>query len=158
GLLLRQALPALGAGDDALGFQFLVDASTGGLLDGGSAAEGPAGAVAGRAEGFFPAACLTDQDPAGPAHGAWGGDRLGGFLVPGRDFRMAGRVGARRPLAMHPDLAPLAAGGMLLELGDVVADVVDQVHLHLLPRAAEDAAEDLAGLVHQELTIAPGEV
>jgi hypothetical protein len=50
GLLLREALAALAARDDAAGFQFLVDAPAGGFFDGGGAAHGPAGAVAGGAE------------------------------------------------------------------------------------------------------------
>src|SRR5438105_3551307 len=41
-LLLRQALAALGPGDDAAGLQLLVDAASGGVLDRGGAAHRPA--------------------------------------------------------------------------------------------------------------------
>ena len=71
---------------------------------------------------------------------------------------MARREGPRRPLAVDPDLLLLAVDRVLLELGDVVAHVVDQVHLQLLPRLAEDLGEHLAGLLHQQLAVAPGEV
>src|SRR5262249_33713219 len=64
----------------------------------------------------------------------------------------------RRALAVDPQLPLLAAGRVLLELGDVVGYVVDQVHLQLLPRPAEDLREHLAGLLHQQLAVAPGEV
>ena len=59
---------------------------------------------------------------------------------------------------MDPDLLALAVDGVLLELGDVMADVVDQVHLQFLPRAAKDLGEHFAGLLHQQLPVAPGEV
>ena len=71
---------------------------------------------------------------------------------------MARRERPRRPLAVDPDLLALAVDLMLFELGDVVADVIDQVHLQFLPRPAEDAREHFAGLLHEELAVAPGEV
>ena len=45
---------------------------------------------------------------------------------------------------------------VLLELGDVVGDVVNQLHPELFPRLAEEPREDLARLVSQELAVAPG--
>ena len=63
-----------------------------------------------------------------------------------------------RSLAMDPQPLSLAVRLMFLELGDVMADVIHQVHLQFLPGPAEDRSEYLAGLLHEELTIAPGEV
>src|SRR5206468_12758878 len=65
---------------------------------------------------------------------------------------------ARGSLAMDPHAAATAVDGVLLELGDVVCDIVDEAHAQLLPRAPEEPFEDLARLPHQELAIAPGEV
>ena len=59
---------------------------------------------------------------------------------------------ARRPSSSAPSTV------VLLHLGDVVGHVVDQVHLQRFPRAAEELGEDLAGLPHQQLPVAPGEV
>src|SRR5438105_1275342 len=63
-----------------------------------------------------------------------------------------------RDLAMDPDALALAADRVLLKLGDVMADIIDQVHLELLPRTAKDRGENLACLVHEELAIAPGKI
>ena len=59
---------------------------------------------------------------------------------------------------MYPDLAAVATGVVFFKLRDVVADIIDQVHVHFLPGAAEDTLEDLARLVHEQLPVAPGEV
>src|SRR4051812_22630788 len=61
GLLLRKALAALSAGDDAARLQFLVDAAAGGVLDGGGAAHRPARPVAGGAERPRHAPRLADE-------------------------------------------------------------------------------------------------
>src|SRR5438552_19199029 len=71
---------------------------------------------------------------------------------------MAGWKGACRSLAVYPDLFRLVTDRVLLEFGDVVAHVVDQVHLHGLPRLAEDLGEYITRLLHQKLAIAPREV
>src|SRR5207237_9047327 len=84
--------------------------------------------------------------------------RLSDRAVKSWNLRVMGRERPCRALAMDPDPLALAADGVLLELGDVVADVINQVHLQLLPRAAEDFREDLAGLMRQALPVAPGKV
>src|SRR5687768_2644357 len=71
---------------------------------------------------------------------------------------MSGWEGARRPLAMHPDFLFDAVDHVFFKLRDVMANIIDKVHLQLLPRSAEDVREDLARLPHEELAIAPGEV
>ncbi len=65
--------------------------------------------------------------------------------------------GAGRPLAVDDDLlAAASADVVVLELGDVVGNVVDEVHAELFPGHAEHAGEDLAGLVVKaNLAIAP---
>src|SRR5262249_21194977 len=157
GLFLREPLVRLGPGDDATALQLLVNSSPGGILHRRGPAHGPAGTVAGGAERLLHAAGLADEHPARPAHVAGDDHRLADLAVQRRDLRVVGREGPRRALAVHPDALLLAADGALLELGDVVADVVDEVHLQLLPAAAEDVGEDLAGLVHEQLPVAPGE-
>src|SRR5262249_45229970 len=47
---------------------------------------------------------------------------------------------------------------VLLKLRDVVRHVVNQLHAELFPRLAEYPRKDLAGLVGQELAVAPGKV
>src|SRR5205823_8285861 len=98
GLLLREPLAALGAGDDAPGLQFLIDLAVAGVLDGGGATHGPARAVAGGAEGAFHAARLADQDPGGAAHVAGDEDRLADAAVDGRHLGVSRREGPRRAL------------------------------------------------------------
>src|SRR5205807_7114788 len=96
-----------------------------GVLDSGSAAHGPAGAVARRAERAGHAAGLSHQHPARPPHVAGNNDRLPDRAVLRRHLGMAGRKSARGALAVHPNALLLALDRVLLELGDVVADVVD---------------------------------
>src|SRR5207247_1772150 len=125
GLLFRETLPRPRTRNYAAGLQFFVDPPPPRILDGRGARHGPAGAVAGGAERLLHAAGLADQYPAGPAHVAGGDDRLADGPVQRRHLRVARRERPRRPLAVHPHLLQLAADGVLLELGDVVADVVD---------------------------------
>src|SRR5207244_4041878 len=122
------------------------------------AAHGPAGAVAGRAEGLFHAPRLAYQDPARPAHVPGDDDRLADLGIEPGNLGMLRRKGARGALAVHPDLLRLGADPVLFELGDVVAHVIDQAHVHGLPGLAEDLGEYFPRLLHQELAIAPGEV
>src|SRR5262249_39431252 len=68
GLLLRQPLAALSAGDDPARLQLLVDPPARRILDRGGAAHGPARAVAGGAEGLLHAPPLADQHPPRPPH------------------------------------------------------------------------------------------
>ena len=129
----------------------------GGELDGGRAAHHPPGAVAGRAERLRHAPRLAREDPAGRPHAAGDDHRLADRLIGAGDLGMTGREGPGRPLAMDADLLREAAADVVvLELGDVVGDVVDQVQPQRLPGDAEDPGEDLAGLVGEQLAVAPG--
>src|SRR5207244_6727362 len=76
GLLLGEAFPASGAGDDAFGGQLLIDPATLSVLDGGGAAHDAAGAMAGGAKRLLHAARLAGQDPACAAHVAGNDDGL----------------------------------------------------------------------------------
>src|SRR5690349_20353034 len=102
--------------------------------------------MAGRSKGLVHAALLADKHPAGPAHVAWNDHGLADFAVAAGNFRMVGRKGARGAFAVHPDALALVADRVLFEFGDVVADIVHEVHLQLLPGPAEDRGEDFAGL------------
>src|SRR5262249_11372019 len=155
-LFLRESLAALRPRNDAASLQFLVDAPPARVLHRCGSAHRPACSVARRAERPLHAARLTDQHPTRPAHVAGNDHWLADLAVHRRQFRMARRECSRRSLPVDPHPLGLAADGMLLELGDVVTDVVDQVHLQRLPLLAEDVLEDLAGLLHQQLPVAPG--
>ena len=71
---------------------------------------------------------------------------------------MTGRKGPRGTLAMDPHALARRTNRVLLELGDVVGHVINQIHAQLLPGTVEYGFEALAGLPHQKLAIAPGEV
>ena len=63
---------------------------------------------------------------------------------------MTGRKRPRRALAVDAQGLRRAVDPMILERRDVVGDVVHQVHVERLPRAAADAREHLARLLHQK--------
>ena len=131
-----------------------------GVLDRRGAAHHPAGAVAGRAERLLHAARLADQHPAGAAHVAGDDHRLADLAVRGgrspgaRRERPAWRPcdGRRRVLRVAVDpCAPRAwrCCGPRRRPGSCPA----------LPRAGRrHSAKHLAGLPHQQLPVAPGEV
>ena len=103
-LFLGQALLAARAGDDADRVELLVDAAARGQLDRRGAAHHPARPVAGRAERVLHAAGLSGQDPARRPHAAGDDHRLADRGVNRGNLGMAGREGARRPLAVDADL------------------------------------------------------
>src|SRR5258708_1346065 len=149
---------ALGAGDYATCFQFLVNSPARGFLDGRGATHGTAGAMASRAERSCHAAGLANEHPARCAHVAGNDYRLTDPAIEIRDFRVIGRKGACRPLAMDPNPFAFIVDRMLLELGDVMANIVNQVHLHFLPGAAEYFGEYFPSLLHEQLAIAPRKI
>src|SRR5262249_44171877 len=115
--------------------------------------------VTGRPERPIHAPLLPHQHPTRCAHAAGNDDRLPYARVNGRDFGMTRRECTRRPLAMNTDLFDSTIVALvILKLRDVVGDVVNELHPECFPRLTEDSREDLARLVRQELTIAPGEV
>ncbi len=71
---------------------------------------------------------------------------------------MAGRERARRPLAVHAELALAALDLVTFRLGDVVRHVVHQRHAEPLSRPAEKLRERLTNQVHEQLPVSPGEV
>lgn len=109
GLLFGEAFPASGAGDDAFGGEFLVDAAALSVLDGGGAAHDAAGSVAGRAKGLLHAAGLAGEDPARAAHVAGNDHRLADAAIHRGDFGMVGREGSpgARRLASADSPTPL---------------------------------------------------
>jgi hypothetical protein len=128
-LLLRQTLAALGHGDDAAGFKFLVDLAAGSLFDRSSAAHGPARSVTRRAERALHTARSADKHPRCPTHVAGDNDRLARLLIRLRQLRMARRERTRRPFAMDPHLLLLAVDGVLFQLGDIVGHIVNKFHV-----------------------------
>src|SRR5262249_55570825 len=156
--LLRESLTALGAGDDAAGFQFLVDPPAGGFFHCGGSAHGAAGAVTGGAKGLLHASRLANEYPARAAPVARDDDWPADPAVNGWNLGVARREGACGPLAVDPDLLRVTADRVLFELGDVVADVIEQIHLHGLPSLPEHLGEHFARLLHEKLAIAPGEI
>src|SRR5207244_1571084 len=137
--------------NNAARLQLPVNAPAYRILDRLRAAHRAAGPVTGRTEGLFHAAGLTDQHPAGPAHVAWNDHGLTDYLVNRWYFWMIWRKCTGRSLAMDPDALSLAANRVFLELGNVVADIVNQIHLQFLPAPAKMCGKDFAGLLHQQL-------
>ena len=76
---------------------------------------------------------LADKHPTGPAHVAGNNHGLADLAIAAGNLRMVRWKGACGAFAVDPDALALTADGMLLELGDVVADIVHEVHLQLLP-------------------------
>src|SRR5688572_10637082 len=114
--------------------------------------------VAGRAEGLLVSAGGADEDERVAPHVPGDDHRLADATVALGDLRMTRRVGARRALAVHADPQPLAAALEGLELGDVVADVVDHLEAAVARPAVESVEEALARPVAHHLPVGEGEV
>src|SRR3972149_1895840 len=84
GVFLGQTLPASGAGDDALAFQFLIDSPAVDHSNSRVTAQHSARAVAGGSERLLHAPALPDQNPTGSAHVAWNNHGLPDLGVCGR--------------------------------------------------------------------------
>ena len=141
GLLLGEAVPAAGAGDDARARPAPVDAPPLGRLDRRRAAHRAARAVAGGAEGLLHAPAAARPGPSWPAPCRRGSAPAGRSRGRPRASPGARREGARGALAVNPEPACVAPStSVLLELGDVVGHVVDQLHARALPGPAEELA------------------
>src|SRR3990172_4243733 len=149
------AFAALGLDVDALLFQPLAGIAGGVAVLGGGAAHAAAGAVADGAESLPHRALGADEDVGGGAHGAGDPDRLADGAVARRHFGPPGGIGAGGALAVDEHFALLAVDCVLLPLGDVVADVVDDAHFG---RRAEQPLDGAAGEVGDGLAVGPGEV
>src|SRR6516162_2263007 len=91
-------------------------------------AHGSTGTMTSRTEGALHAARLSYQDPARPAHVPGNDHRLPDAPIRCRYFRMLGRESARGSLAMHAELLAPPRYLVLLEFGNVMAYVIDQIH------------------------------
>src|SRR5581483_2832140 len=122
------------------------------------AGEHAPGAVAAGAEGLRMRALGAGQHVGGGAHVAGDEDGLADAAVVAGHVGVARGEAARGALAVDVHLAALAVHDVLLQLGDVVAHVVEDVHAHALGVAAEHLAERLARPVGDELAVGPCEV
>ena len=157
-MLLRQALAAPAAGDDAGPLELVPDVAALGRLGGRRPREASPRPVAGRAERPFQRPRPAHEHPARPPHVARDDHWLPYLAIPLGDVMMARRKRPRRPLAVHADLLRGARHRVRLELRDVVGHVVEERHAERVPRLPEDPLEDLADLPHQKLAIAEGVV
>src|SRR5690606_8690925 len=158
GLLLCQALAAAGQGDHAALLELAAQVAAPRGAHRGVPAEPAPGPVAGRAEAALHRARAADEHPAGPPHVAGHEHRLPDLRVARRELGVAGGERARGALAVHQQPRALAVDDVLLLLGDVVGDVVDELQAQLRPRPAEHGLERLTHLHRQELAVREAEV
>src|SRR6266446_8449508 len=93
-LFLCQTLVALGACNDAAGFEFLVNAPAGCLPDSSRPPHGAACPMTRRSKGLIHAPLLTDKHPTGPAHVAGNDHGLADLAIAAGNLRMVRRKGA----------------------------------------------------------------
>src|SRR5206468_8130353 len=107
------------------------------LLGGGAAHAAPR-AVAGGAERLLVGALGADQDVGIATHVTRDQDRLSHVAVGRRRQRVPRWEGARRSLAVQTELTLHPVDAMGLDLGDIVADVVN----HLDPEIPRPSLKD----------------
>mmetsp|Transcript_22187 Transcript_22187/g.66393 ORF Transcript_22187/g.66393 Transcript_22187/m.66393 type:complete len:255 (+) Transcript_22187:57-821(+) len=108
-------------------------------------AEGSARAVAGAAERVAHALVSACQDVGARAHGPTDDHWLPSQLVIDRDERVVRRECACGAFPVHEQLLAVPIDHVLLDLGDVVRDVVDDVHVQVFRRLVEHLGECLPG-------------
>jgi hypothetical protein len=128
------------------------------MLDRSRATHLPSGAVTTTPKGVRHAPVLTGQHPTRSPHISWDEYRLADLTVAVGHFGVSGWKCSRGSFAVHPNLAIHAACVVTFELGNVMSDIVDQVHLHLFPVSSEYRFKRLAGLPHEQLPIAPRKI
>ena len=114
--------------------------------------------MAGRTEGLGHRARGAEEEEGVAAHVAGDDDRLPERAEMRGERRMARAEGARRALAVHAHALPPAVDRVLLELGDVVADVVDEPEAQRGGPEAEGGREGPLGEAAHHLPVRPGEV
>ena len=85
-------------------------------------------------------------------------DRLPRLPVGLRQGRVSRREGPGRPLPVDAEADLLSLHGEGLDLGDVVADVVEEPHPQLPGTHPQRLLEDLPRPVHEDLAVGPGVV
>ena len=126
-----------------------------GALGRGAAHHAPR-AVAGTPEGFLHGLLSPHKHVGARPHIAgdqYGLARLAELL---RQRRVAGREGAGGPLAVDAEGHLFPVHDVLFDLGDVVADVVDEPHAETAGAQPEGTLESLARPVHEHLPVGPG--
>lgn len=114
--------------------------------------------VACAAEGLLHALLRSGQNVTAGAHGTTNKDRLTSELIVHRDERMVRRERPGGALAMNQQLALLAIDHVVLHLGNVVRDVVDDVHVEIIRGGVEHLGEGLAREEGHRAAVHPGEV
>src|SRR5690606_556250 len=127
GHLLGQGGQVAGAHLDPARLELAVDRAAAAGRLGLRAWPASAGAAAARAGRLAPGALGAAQDEAVAPHVARDDHRLADRAVARRHVRVARPEGAGRALAVHAQAAADAVDLVLLPLGDVVADVVEDL-------------------------------
>ncbi len=156
--LLGQQVLAVHTHGHTSGSQLIQQLAAVQRLPGGSAAFLSSRAMAGCAESLLHRALGAYQHKRVTAHIARNEHRLSHRAILLRHRRMTRRKGARCSLAMHtqPLYQPIYL--VLLHLGDVVADIVDQRHLLGARLPPEHTCKGLPHTMHQQLPVRPGKV
>jgi hypothetical protein len=124
--LLREETDRSGAHRDPPGFQFVLDLAAMADLEGGVAAHHPARTVSGGIEGGV--VRNTSQHPGRGSHRTWEKDRLTYRLQIFGQVGMTGSKSTGSPLAVDTEKTILPIDLVSFEFGQVVGDVVDQIH------------------------------
>src|SRR5581483_1326838 len=155
GHLLEDAITGFAFDDNTLLFQLLLDLPRVASPFRRRPAEQPARSVTDAAESLPHRAFRPHQHPGRCAHATRDEHRLPDRAVRLRDLAVARRVSAGCALPMHQHVALLAVYLVALLLGDIVADVVDQIETAITPKNFQ---ERMAQRVHDSLTVRPSEV
>lgn len=112
--------------------------------------------MAGGPKGFLHGARCPDHHVGGRAHRARNDDRLACCAVGKRDIRMSGTEGTRRPFPVYNKLHGLAFDHMLLDLGDVVSNIIQERKVSFPP--GHELSQGIPDLPGYHLSVTPGKI
>ena len=98
----------------------------------------------------------ADQHVRTAPHVARNQDGLADGLIRRRHAGMLRRKRPRRALAVNAELALFAVNQVRLELGDIVRDIVNQVHLQFARRFLQDMFKRFAHPMRDDLPVGKG--
>jgi len=139
--------------DHALLGESLQDGFCRKLLHCSGAAESAAGSMASGAECGVHSVLSASEDIAASAHAPTDDDRLTNRLVAVGKSRMARRECTGGALAVDEDATRFTVDNVLLELGKVVANVVNEVHVELTRVNAKDLTKRLTSAITKAATV-----
>mmetsp|Transcript_94914 Transcript_94914/g.226019 ORF Transcript_94914/g.226019 Transcript_94914/m.226019 type:complete len:221 (-) Transcript_94914:688-1350(-) len=114
--------------------------------------------MAGAAKCFSHAFVGTSQHVRAGSHGASDDDGLAGQLIIHRNQWVVRRKGSGGAFSVHQQLLALAIYEMFFHLGDIVGDIVNNMHIQIFRRLIEDLGESLACQESHRRAVHPGVV